>query len=297
MPASPPITLDVTFTLTFDPATTSLTELEWDLRRESRRALTAALADALARVEQRLVAELAPCARCGGAMRSRGRILRRLVSLFGPVSVRRARYACVACRAVRQPLDEWMAHERFGVYSRSVCEQALYLAADLSFERAAEVLRHIGGVAMSGRQIERVLRAEGPRMAAALGVDAATTAAASVLGAVAAPLLDGMPPLRAPDAPGALPPLDAFELPTSSVAPTTPLPSDLIALVPGERFRRATPGATLVARLRQLKRAGRWSAYWTERPSAPAPAPSSSAAGVDTSTSAELPPSSRPRGS
>ena len=272
MPEPSTISLDVTFTLTFDPSTTSLTSLERTLRRESRRALVAALAEALARVEQQLVDALPPCARCGARMRSRGRVLRRLVSLFGTVPVHRARYSCLACGAVRQPLDDWLAGDRLGVYSRSVCEQALYLVTDLSFERAAEVLRHIGDVAMSGRQIDRVLRAESPRIAAALGVDVATAAATALQPMPAPALLDGVPPVRvglgagAPDPTGLL---DSGSVPPGELA----APADLMALVPPGRFRRATPGLTLIARLRQLKLSGRWNAYWS-RLDVGSPAPS-----------------------
>ncbi len=256
MSASPPISIDVSFTLSFDPATARLSELERDLRRESRRALGRALAVALGRVEERVVATLAPCARCGGKMRSRGRTLRRLITLFGALPVRRARYACMSCRAIRQPLDDWIAHERYGVYSRSVCEQALYLAAELSFERAAEVLRHVGGTAMSGRQIERVLKAESPRIAAALGVEAARLAAASAQSAGARSLLD-----EAPGAAGG----------STAIVPAAGIPvasqmtaAELALLVPAGRFRRGG-GASAVARLRHLKAVGRWNAYWSSR--------------------------------
>ena len=260
MPASPPISVDVTFTITFDPTTTRLSEIERDLRRDSRRVLARALTAALGRVEDRLVETLAPCARCGGRMRSRGRTLRRLITLFGALPVRRARYACVTCRAIRQPLDEWIGPERYGVYSRSVCEQALYLAAELSFERAAEVLRHVGGIAMSGRQIERVLKAESPRIAATFGVETARIGGIATVTPDAVGLLDCGPVASS----GASPVLLPDELGVQAEAPDAQGGgADLTSLIPLSRFRRGGGGASSVARLRQLKAAGRWNAYWS----------------------------------
>jgi hypothetical protein len=160
---------------------------------------------------------------------------------------------------VRQPLDEWLAQERFGVYSRSVCEQALYLAAELSFERAAEVLRHVGDVAMSGRQIERVLRAEAAGIAAALGVEPPVVTALFPSASLGA--LDGAPPVRLPGAAALLPPAVMADEDETREAVSPP---DLMPFVPAERFRRQSAGASLVARLRQLKAAGRWNANWSK---------------------------------
>jgi hypothetical protein len=50
-----------------------------------------------------------------------------------------------------------------------VREQALYLAADLPYERAAEVLRRVAGIGLSGRQIQRLVEAESGRIERALG--------------------------------------------------------------------------------------------------------------------------------
>ena len=69
---------------------------------------------------------------------------------------------------MRRPLDEWI-----GIvgteYTTAVREQALYLTADLPYERAADVLRHVGGIGISGRQIQRLLEEESAHIEAALG--------------------------------------------------------------------------------------------------------------------------------
>jgi hypothetical protein len=154
----------IAFTIDVDPRRCTLDQLQRDLRRESRRALAQALLDVIAQVDATLAVDNPPCTRCGGRIRSRGRTSRRIVTMFGTIAVRRARYACITCRTVHRPFDDWLLDGVCGEYSRAVCEQALYLAAELAYERAAEVLQHVTGVAMSGRQIQRILDAEGERL-------------------------------------------------------------------------------------------------------------------------------------
>src|SRR2546430_16996020 len=102
-------------------------------------------------------------------MRSRGRTVRRIVTVFGSLPVRRARYGCATCGTVRRPLDEWIGLAEGTEYTAAVREQVLYLSADLPYERAADVLRHVAGIGISGRQIQRLLEAESEHIQAAIG--------------------------------------------------------------------------------------------------------------------------------
>jgi hypothetical protein len=163
------IPIGLTFAVTADVRRATFHELQRDIRREARRGLLQALGAALAAVEKALVAQPVLCAACARPMRSRGRSPRRVVTVFGPLDVRRVRYSCPACRAVRRPLDEWLGLTEGSEYTGAVCEQALYLAADLPYERAADVLRHVGGIGISGRQIQRLLQAEGQHLEQAVG--------------------------------------------------------------------------------------------------------------------------------
>jgi hypothetical protein len=157
----PPRHIRVHVTVPLSAGAAGLHELQRALRHEGRRALLAGLVAALADVEETLVAAPIHCTRCQGIMRSRGRTRRRLVTVFGPLEVRRRRYACVRCRTVRRPLDEWMGVPEGTDYTAAVRELALFLAADLSYERAADALRHLSGIVMSGRQIQLLLEDEG----------------------------------------------------------------------------------------------------------------------------------------
>lgn len=163
------IPIGLAFSVTADVGRASFHELQRDIRREARRGLLRALGEALAAVEKALLATPVVCAACQRPMRSRGRSPRRVVTMFGSLEVKRARYSCPGCRAARRPLDEWLGLTEGTEYTGAVCEQALYLAADLSYERAADVLRHVGGIGISGRQIQRLLQAEGRHLEEAIG--------------------------------------------------------------------------------------------------------------------------------
>ena len=70
---------------------------------------------------------------------------------------------------MRRPLDEWIGLAEGTEYTAAVREQVLYLSADLPYERAADVLRHVAGIGISGRQIQRLLEAESEHIEAAIG--------------------------------------------------------------------------------------------------------------------------------
>ena len=163
------IPIGLALSVTADVTRASFHDLQRDIRREARRGLLRALGEALAAVEKALLATPVVCVPCQRPMRSRGRSPRRIVTVFGSLEMKRARYSCPGCRATRRPLDEWLGLTEGTEYTGAVCEQALYLAADLSYERAADVLRHVGGIGISGRQIQRLLEAEGEHLEEAIG--------------------------------------------------------------------------------------------------------------------------------
>jgi hypothetical protein len=119
-------------------------------------------------MEKTLLANPILCPQCDRPMRSRGRTPRRVVTVFGTLDIQRRRYHCPTCHAVRRPLDEWIGLLAGTEFTAAVREQALYLAADLPYERAAEVLRHVGGIGMSGRQIQLLLEEEAGHIDAVL---------------------------------------------------------------------------------------------------------------------------------
>lgn len=175
------IPVDLSFTVPADPEESSFHKLQRDIRRESRRAVVRGLQTALEETERTLVEKPVLCPQCGRSMRSRGRTTRRVVTVFGPLDIQRRRYNCAPCRTVRRPLDEWLGLLSGTEFTTAVREQALYLAADLPYERAAEVLRHVGGIGMSGRQIQLLLEEESQHIEAEVGRGLADDSAAETL--------------------------------------------------------------------------------------------------------------------
>jgi hypothetical protein len=171
MQTSLSVPIDISFTLSVNLQKTTLHDLQRDIRRESRHALRRALRTAIQQIEKTLLSSPVACPKCKRAMRSRGRTARRIVTIFGSVELQRARYRCATCKTVRRPLDEWIGMLASD-YTAAVREQALYLSADLPYERAADVLRIFGGIGISGRQIQRLLEAESTHIEAAIGAAA-----------------------------------------------------------------------------------------------------------------------------
>jgi len=163
------IPIDISFSVSADLEKSTLHDLQRDIRREARRALLGALRVAVGKIEKTLLAKPVLCPQCEHPMRSRGKSGRRVVTMFGPLDLPRVRYGCHRCGTVRRPLDEWLGALGETECTAAVREQALYLAADLPYERAADVLRHVGGIGISGRQIQRLVRAEISHIEAALG--------------------------------------------------------------------------------------------------------------------------------
>src|SRR5581483_6827220 len=102
------IPIDISFLLTLDLEQGTLHELQRDMRREARRTLLAALRAGIARIEKALLAAPVLCPSCAKPMRSKGRTVRRIVTVFGSLELARAGYRCARCRTIRRPLDEWI---------------------------------------------------------------------------------------------------------------------------------------------------------------------------------------------
>ena len=169
MPTPVTLPVEISFRITLDLENATFYDLQREVRREARQALLRALRTALGEVEKALLAAPILCPGCQAPMRSRGRTMRRIVTVFGSLALRRARYGCAACGTVRRPLDEWIGLAEGTEYTAAVREQVLYLSADLPYERAADVLRHVAGIGISGRQIQRLLEAESEHIEAAIG--------------------------------------------------------------------------------------------------------------------------------
>src|SRR5262249_32972441 len=125
MPTPVTIPVEITFRLNLDLETATFYDLQREVRREARQALLRAVRTALVEVERALLAGPIVCPGCQAPMRSRGRTMRRIVTVFGSLAIRRARYGCEPCGTVRRPLDEWIGLADGTEVTAAVREQVL----------------------------------------------------------------------------------------------------------------------------------------------------------------------------
>lgn len=106
------------------------------------------------------------CPACGGALKANGRAPRRLVTLAGEVDLSRRRYRCTVCSAESVPLDQALGLEPRVQHSLGVRERALWLVTELSYQKTAEALAELRGIAVSRTKLHEWVAEEGKRIEA-----------------------------------------------------------------------------------------------------------------------------------
>jgi hypothetical protein len=136
------------------------------------------ISGALAEVGQRLWAALVDqlelalpvptvCRTCGGRLKANGRAPRRLVTLAGEVELRRRRYRCTTCGSEQVPLDLALGLEPRSQHTLSVQERGLWLATELSYQRAVRMADELRRWPIGRGELHRWVAAEGARLEAA----------------------------------------------------------------------------------------------------------------------------------
>lgn len=138
------------------------------------RMVSGALAEVGQRLWAALVAQLeaalpvpAACLACGGRLKANGRAARRLVTLTGEIELRRRRYRCTACGAEQVPLDTALGLEPRTQHTLGVQERGLWLATELSYQRAVRLADELRRWPIGRGELHRWVAAEGVRLEAA----------------------------------------------------------------------------------------------------------------------------------
>lgn len=97
---------------------------------------------------------------CGGWLRYQRDALRRVRTLCGDIAYERACYYCRRCGASRCPLDEQLEQSSRQV-SAGVERALCVVSSHLSFATTAQVMRELGTMDLSGRQVENISEAVG----------------------------------------------------------------------------------------------------------------------------------------
>ncbi|TFH40101.1 MAG: ISKra4 family transposase [Lysobacterales bacterium] len=103
---------------------------------------------------------------CGGTARYVGDRVREVQTLCGPIALKRAWYHCPTCRHGRAPLERALKIDHR--WSPGIREMVALAGVGLPYERAADMIRRLSGVAVSSTSTEKLTEAAGRRAIGAM---------------------------------------------------------------------------------------------------------------------------------
>jgi hypothetical protein len=127
------------------PTLTEVTQVVWDIRHRLTGSVTEAIV--IHRHQQTCDQSYASCPRCAHRVKHRGRVLRTLGTLVGPVEVSRPYFYCGGCRYGFYPLDAVLALAP-GRQQYDVQQAAAKLVAEVPYETAHVLFGELTGVAI-----------------------------------------------------------------------------------------------------------------------------------------------------
>lgn len=104
------------------------------------------------------VLENSVCPACNTKMSSLGFVTRKVGTLAGPVVLKRRRLRCRSCGTEHYPLDNLLG--KGAKHTLAVAETALYLATDLSYDKASRAIEKLKGAEISHGQIQALAKRE-----------------------------------------------------------------------------------------------------------------------------------------
>lgn len=122
------------------------------------------LRDSIRRIEEYELSKLERSCLCGGRLKNIGRVRRKITTTVGQVQYARTRFKCCSCGKERYPLDEALGLQGNGNVTLGLKEKTLYLATDTAYDKAADNLKKLTGIELSGRQIQNWAKEEGEKV-------------------------------------------------------------------------------------------------------------------------------------
>lgn len=156
--------LELSFSIKLALERTDVNFVEEKLLVERERVFQELLLRVLSWIEGVVTRERPRCGCTGELMEREGRNPRKLVTLLGEVSFKRARYRCKVCGRERYPLDEALGLEVERKSTLGVRERALWAAVEVSYEKAELFLKKFTGLEVSRGSIHRMAVEEGGRI-------------------------------------------------------------------------------------------------------------------------------------
>lgn len=122
------------------------------------------LRDAMRKIEEHELGRLNKDCSCRGRLKNIGRVRRKITTIVGQVQYARTRFKCSGCGKERYPLDEVLGLQGNCNVTLGLKEKTLYLATDTAYDKAADNLKKLTGIELSGRQVQNWAKEEGERL-------------------------------------------------------------------------------------------------------------------------------------
>lgn len=158
--------IEVSFSASICLEGMDINALEERLLALRQQAFQSILIEVLERMEANVLAAERLCPYCGSLMRPNGTNARRLQTLLGEITFKRARLRCAGCGKESSPLDDVLGLAPRDKCTLGVRERALWAATEVSYEKAESFLAKFTSLAVSHGSIHRMAVEEGLRLLA-----------------------------------------------------------------------------------------------------------------------------------
>jgi len=98
---------------------------------------------------------------CGGRLESRGRVNRELMTVVGDIVFNRQKFRCIRCSKEEYLLDKVLGITGRRLVTLGLRERALWLATEMSYDRASLGVKRLCGISISDGTIKNLVMEEG----------------------------------------------------------------------------------------------------------------------------------------
>jgi len=145
--------------LKFDLDECSIDKLDKVLEKQIKERQRKSFKEFLEKQDKMIASKKTCCPKCKIKMRNKGKLPVKISMISGKVSVKKTRFRCLACGAERYPLDEFWNTDKGHTFE--MIEKALYLATEVSYEKASTTLNKLTGAKISHGKLQKIAKQEG----------------------------------------------------------------------------------------------------------------------------------------
>jgi DNA-directed RNA polymerase subunit RPC12/RpoP len=145
--------------LKFDLDEPTIDKLDEKFDKEMQKLKREALKKYLQEQDDKFAKKGINCPHCNNKMSIKDKQTLKIKMTAGKVVIKRRRYNCDTCSYTSYPLDEHFSIK--DKHTLAVAEQALYLATEMSYEKASTALEKLKGTRISHGKIQTLAKQEG----------------------------------------------------------------------------------------------------------------------------------------